>query len=55
MKFTLIAESSSGATIYEATVEADSYKDAHRIFWHGLNDAQRDACASIECVNEGAA
>lgn len=50
-RFTFIAETSNGATLVEDGVIAATHKEAYHLFWNGLTDAQRDACACIECVD----
>lgn len=50
--FTFIAEASDGNTIQETTVKAATHKEAYAAFWQGLTDAQRDACACVECLDE---
>lgn len=50
--FRFLAEASTGAVIHEADIEAATHKEAYRTFWQGMTDAQRDACACIECLDE---
>lgn len=50
--FTFIAETSSGSIIQESAVSAPTHKEAYAAFWLGLTDAERDACACIECLDE---
>lgn len=49
--FTFIAETFDGAIICESTVEAATPREAHAAFWKGLSEAQRDACACVECLD----
>lgn len=50
--YTFVAETSSGQTIREQAVQAESEKDARRAFWQVLSDGERNQVASIECVDE---
>lgn len=50
-RFTFIAEASDGATIKEDAVAASTHAAALRMFWDGMSDAQRDACACVECLD----
>lgn len=49
--FTFIAEASNGATIHEGTIKGAEHHEAFEAFWLGLTDAQRDACACVECLD----
>jgi hypothetical protein len=49
--FTFIAEASNGAIIHEGTIAAATHREAHAAFWRSLTDAQRDACACLECLD----
>lgn len=50
--YTFIAETATGRTIREQTVAAPSHAAAYRAFWNGLSQAERDACACVECLDE---
>jgi hypothetical protein len=42
----------SGGAGREEWVEAESEKLARKKVWAGLGEAERDACESIECIDE---
>lgn len=49
--FRFLAEASNGSVIHEADIEAATHKEAHTAFWWGMTEAQRNACACIECLD----
>lgn len=52
--YTLLAEDSTGRTVVEKAFYAKSEHDARQQFWATLSDVQKDAIASIECVDYSA-
>ena len=50
--FRIVAESSLGVSIHEATVSACSPKEAKDVLLSMLSDEQREACVCIEFLDE---
>lgn len=36
---------------FEVTVKAESYKEAHKLAWSTLTDAQKDSCECLDWID----
>lgn len=50
--FTMVAETSSGKILQQRNVLARTQKEAQEDFWSELTDEQKNATASVECIDE---